>query len=66
MNYVNGSELKSGRRYRLIAKADGTIVNNTTEYLATNQVDKKDKRTVIELGSGVVAQATPTSIWSEV
>lgn len=66
MNYVNGSNLQAGRRYRLIASGTGVIVNNNTVYLASDVVDKKDNRTLVDVGSGTSVAASPTSIWSEV
>lgn len=66
MNYVNGSDLQQGRRYRCISTGDGTIVNNETRYLVTDQYDRKENKLVVNVADGSAAYATPTSVWSEV
>lgn len=66
MNYVNGSDLQTGRRYRCIATGDGAIVNNESRFLVTDVTDRKENKLVVNVADGAAAYATPTSVWSEV
>lgn len=66
MNFVNGADLQPGRSYRCISTGEGVIVNNGERYLATDQLDKKGNRQLVNTASGSAVMATATSVWSEV
>jgi hypothetical protein len=62
--YVAGRDLKVGQKYRVIANGKGEVLDSSTYLLATNMVDKKGNRQMVNVTTGEVFLATPGSIWT--
>lgn len=62
--YKAGRDLQPGNYVRLIADGGGNVVDGETYLLATDQVDRKGNRLLVNTGTGVGVYATPSSIWT--
>lgn len=64
-SFTAGRDLKPGQYVRCIASGDGEVIDAEGYLLATDQVNKKGQRLMVETSTGVGIYATPTSIWSK-
>lgn len=63
--FTAGRDLNPGTPYRIIANGKGEVIETDTYLLATTFVDKKGNRHMVNVMTGEILAATPSSIWTQ-
>ena len=62
--FTAGRDLIPGMHYRIIANGKGEVIETDTYLLATTTLHKGNRH-MVNMGTGEVLAATPSSIWTQ-